>query len=87
MAFIVPVTLGLSLFYARRRGAGERGAATVALPWFVRGFLAVLGINSAGALPAATDALIGFDTFLLAMAAMGLVICLADLRRVGLTPL
>lgn len=96
--FIVPVTLGLSLLYARRRrmSEGRSGkqkasqSSKVAIPWFVFGFLAVIIINSAAVIPPpVTDMLIHLDTFLLtmAMAAMGLEIRLAEMRQVGLAPL
>ncbi len=103
VTFIAPITLGLSLLYAYRlrirtsEQARERGgsqsaalASKVTVPWFVLGFIAVIGINSLGVLPPSlTDMLIHVDTFLLAMAmaAMGLEIRLTDMRQVGLTPL
>ncbi len=60
------------------------------IPWFVIGFIAVIGINSLGVVPGpATEALIQLDTVLLAMAmaAMGLEIRIDEMRSVGLAPL
>lgn len=101
--FIAPVTLGLTLLYARRQRAtedrptedrpGKQQAgqtSKIAIPWFVFGFLAVIALNSAAVIPpSVTDMLIHLDTFLLAMAmaAMGLEIRFAEMRQVGLTPL
>lgn len=95
--YLAPVAVGLSLLAARwdrSDGAAETIAAKSrsrpGIPWFVIGFILVIGINSLGVVPAlATEALIQLDTVLLAMAmaAMGLEIRIDEMRNVGLTPL
>lgn len=46
-----PVVLLLSLFGQRRGGGGGRPALTHLLPWFIVGFLLLMGLRSAGLLP------------------------------------
>src|SRR5699024_8817867 len=69
---LAPVLLVMSCALARRkRGVGgtEGGKGRIAVPWFAFGFLAVIGFNSFGLLPADVVAGINdFDTFLLTMA-------------------
>jgi uncharacterized integral membrane protein (TIGR00698 family) len=95
--YLAPVAVGLSLLAARwDRASGQTGVVSdkagprPGIPWFVIGFILVIGINSVGVVPGpATEALIQLDTVLLAMAmaAMGLEIRLDEMRNVGFTPL
>ncbi|WP_172327516.1 YeiH family protein [Mangrovicoccus sp. HB161399] len=85
---LAPVILSLGML-ARRRSGGD-GAATVPVPWFVFGFLAVVLLNSALPLPEhVRGPAVAATTFLLAMAlaAMGLETDIRKLRREGLRPL
>ncbi|PHV05482.1 putative sulfate exporter family transporter [Janthinobacterium sp. BJB412] len=69
-----PVVLLLSLF-GQRRGGGERPALTHLLPWFIVGFLLLMGLRSAGLLPEAVLKLAQWSANLLtimSMAALGL---------------
>jgi len=69
-------------------GAKER-SQPVPLPWFVLGFIALVGVNSLIAIPAQPKAvLVTLTTFLLsvALAAMGLETDVAKLRLKGLRP-
>jgi uncharacterized integral membrane protein (TIGR00698 family) len=82
------ITLGA---LARSR-AGERGnrQAKAPMPWFVLGFIALVGINSIVIVPPNAKAVIGMTTaFLLsvALAAMGLETDVRKLRAKGLRPL
>lgn len=86
---LAPVLLLLSLATARRRGAGADGGSRVAIPWFAFGFLAVIGFNSFGLLPAGVVGWIdSFDTFLLTMAmtALGAETGFEKFRRAGAKP-
>lgn len=89
---LAPVVIGLGLLAtarARREG-GTAGRATVPAPWFVFGFLAMIGINSLDVIPAgAKDGLVQVTPFLLAvaLAAMGLETDVRKLRAKGLRPL
>ena len=90
---LAPLVIGLGLIAARRArksGAGESGnSARPPLPWFVLGFVALVGVNSVIVIPHdARAGLVLLTTFLLsvALAAMGLE---TDIRKVagkGLRP-
>ncbi|ACQ78786.1 conserved hypothetical protein [Beutenbergia cavernae DSM 12333] len=100
---IVPICAVLGVVVARRgrRGAtaggtdaGDGGTGRRALlravPWFLLGFLALAGANSAGLVPtSASAALTTAAGFLVtvALAAIGLSTDLAGLRRAGARPL
>jgi uncharacterized integral membrane protein (TIGR00698 family) len=90
---LAPVVLLLG--FAARRGwgrAGESrgGKAAAPFPWFVIGFIAMIGFNSLDLLPAAEHAMVApATTFLLsvALAAMGLETDMLKLKAEGLRPL
>jgi uncharacterized integral membrane protein (TIGR00698 family) len=85
----VVITLG---FLARQRvqqSAVSASSARVPLPWFVLGFIALVGLNSVVTIPAeARGVVITITTFLLSMAlaAMGLETDIRKLRAKGLRP-
>jgi uncharacterized integral membrane protein (TIGR00698 family) len=87
----VVITLGVMAqggFGKSGERAKERGPS-VPLPWFVLGFIALVGVNSLIAIPAQPKAVIvTLTTFLLsvALAAMGLETDIAKLRLKGLRP-
>lgn len=89
VAMLAPVVVLLALAAARRGGRGGTGARAP-MPWFVLGFLAMVGVASSGAVPApvldgvrpVTQALIAT-----ALAAVGLETSVARLRARGLRPL
>lgn len=88
VALLAPVVIVLGIMAARRHGETKKGKAPT--PWFVGGFLLMIGINSAGILPAAIHApLVDATPFLLAMgmAAMGLETDVRRLAAKGLRPL
>ncbi|MBI1203915.1 MAG: putative sulfate exporter family transporter [Rhodopseudomonas sp.] len=84
---LAPLVIGLGLMAARatkRTGAGEgSNTARPPLPWFVLGFVALVGLNSVVTIPHEAKAgLVLLTTFLLsvALAAMGLE---TDIRKVA----
>ncbi|WP_165218175.1 YeiH family protein [Affinirhizobium pseudoryzae] len=82
------LTLALTLFRARSTGSAKTGATP--FPWFVLGFLAMVGLNSSVALPPALVQDAGLlGTFLLScgLAAMGLQTHMKQLAAEGLRPL
>lgn len=79
---LVPVLLGILVLLRMRKGADSAEAA-IPVPWFALGFLAMVGVNSGGWIPAdAVENLVLFDTFLLTMAmtALGLETRIEHLR-------
>ncbi|HEU5017580.1 MAG TPA: YeiH family protein [Pseudolabrys sp.] len=87
---LAPVVIILG-FVARRAAIGKSsaGGRRVPLPWFVLGFVALVGFNSIVVVPPHLKSLIvSANTFLLslALAAMGLETDLAKLRLKGLRP-
>jgi len=101
---IIPVCLGLSALTARRqRGPASTTASQASqasqvkkvnpvklVPWFLIGFVAVAGVNSAGLIPASAHGpLQHLSVFLVAVAlsAIGLSTDVAALRRAGARPL
>lgn len=89
---LAPVVIALGLLAARRtRAAGtEAGSASVPLPWFAFGFMAMVILNSLVNVPhAAMAVIVPVTTFLLtmALAAMGLEANIRKLRAKGLRPL
>jgi uncharacterized integral membrane protein (TIGR00698 family) len=86
---LAPVVLSLGLL-ARSLGTGSKGRAQVPTPWFVLGFIALIGINSLFAIPTAIKAPVGMVTTFglsIALAAMGLETDIRKLRAKGLRPL
>ncbi len=89
---LAPLVMTLGII-AVRRGAGASGAKAgrkTPMPWFVLGFIAMIGVNSLGIIPAdATHAVTPVTTFLLtmALAAMGLETDIRKLRAKGVRPL
>lgn len=89
---LAPLVMALGII-AVRRGAGVLGAKAgrkTPMPWFVLGFIAMIGVNSMGIIPAdATHAVTPVTTFLLtmALAAMGLETDIRKLKAKGARPL
>lgn len=89
---LAPVVVALGLMAARRarRGGHAHAQAQAPMPWFVLGFVALLGVNSVFTIPAeAKAAIVMATTFLLSMAlaAMGLETDIGKLRAKGVRPL
>jgi uncharacterized integral membrane protein (TIGR00698 family) len=94
---LAPLVLSLGYWVAWRGRARldlnsgkAAGPARVPMPWFVLGFLAMVALNSAIALPEAVSIAASAATSILlaaAMAAMGLMTDIGKLRAKGLRPL
>jgi len=92
---LAPLVISLGLIATRRArrrhgGADTQPAKAPPLPWFVLGFIALIGVNSLGVVPAeAKHVLVPATTFLLtmALAAMGLHTDIRKLRAEGIRPL
>jgi uncharacterized integral membrane protein (TIGR00698 family) len=84
------ITLGVVAARGGRRGTDGRIDGKAPMPWFVLGFIAMIGINSVNVIPAeATHAVTPVTTFLLtmALAAMGLETDIRKLKAKGVRPL
>lgn len=92
VALLAPMVIALGLMAARRNrksGTAHAGARPP-MPWFVLGFVAMVGVNSVVAIPPDVKSIIVTVTTVLltmALAAMGLETDIAKLRAKGLRPL
>jgi uncharacterized integral membrane protein (TIGR00698 family) len=87
---LAPMVFALGWAALRRRAPGEAKQGGVPMPWFVLGFLALVGVNSVISIdPAVRAAIVQLTTFLLAMAlaAMGLGADFKKLVAAGPRPL
>ena len=87
--FLIPVMLMLGVLSFRHRQQADN-PQSLPIPWFVLGFVALIGVNSLQILPAAwTETITQGNKFLLtvAMVAMGLETKLQKFRQMGLRPL
>lgn len=85
---LAPMALLLALTF--RRGKASAGGKVPLVPWFIVLFVITMAVRSLGVLPpAAVDALVKGDTFLLAvaMAGLGLDLKWSKIRAAGLKPL
>jgi uncharacterized integral membrane protein (TIGR00698 family) len=90
---LAPMVIGLGLMAARNNSVAQAGsemkAARPPMPWFVLGFIALVGVNSVVVIPPETKTwLVFLTTFLLsvALAAMGLETDIRKLTAKGLRP-
>jgi len=86
----VVITLGLLASRRARNDGHDHVSAQPPLPWFIFGFIALVGINSIVTIPAdVRSALVTATSFLLSMAlaAMGLETDIGKLKAKGLRPL
>ncbi len=92
VVFLVPVLLFLGLVSVRSNQAGgseEAPSNQLPIPWFVIGFLVLMGFNSLNIFPEDIKAtVIGGNKFLLtiALAAMGLETSFLKMRKLGIKP-
>ncbi len=88
---LAPFLLILAAWLARRRGGSDAtGGRRLVIPWFAVAFIGMAGFNSLQWLPAAAvEALVAFDTLVLAMAmaALGLTTHVSAIRQAGARPL
>ena len=81
---------GRDMVAARSGGGGAKAEGKAPMPWFVLGFIAMIGLNSLDIVPAeAAHAVTPVTTFLLtmALAAMGLETHIRKLKAKGARPL
>ena len=90
---LAPTVIALGLIATRhaKRNGGDRGETTArpSMPWFVLGFVALVGVNSLITIPADAKVwIVAVTTFLLslALAAMGLETDIRKLTAKGLRP-
>jgi uncharacterized integral membrane protein (TIGR00698 family) len=89
---LAPMVIAIGLMSARqkhRKSDAGTSSARPPLPWFVLGFVALMGVNSLVTIPADTKAfIVAATTFLLsvALAAMGLETDIGKLAAKGLRP-
>ncbi len=91
--FIVPIVLVFSWIYAKKETPSQTADKVnirKIFPWFILGFLAVVGVRSTGIVP---DKLVGQLSFLskffmsMALAAIGLKTSLKEVAGVGIKPM
>jgi uncharacterized membrane protein YadS len=83
------MALGLTASREARQGGAGAASARPPMPWFVLGFVAMVGVNSLVTLPAEARVwIVAVTTFLLsvALAAMGLETDIGKLTAKGLRP-
>ena len=87
---IVPVTLALTLLFAKKKGQGSNFNLVEVFPWFVLGFLAASIINTLGFVPlevAQGLARTGKLVIIIALTAIGLKTNLRKMFSYGLRPI
>lgn len=91
--FIVPIVLIFSWIYAKKETptqSAEKVNIKNIFPWFILGFLVVVGIRSTGLLPETAVDMVAFSSkfFLsMALAAIGLKTSFKEIAGVGLKPM
>ncbi|WP_373808205.1 YeiH family protein [Jeotgalibaca porci] len=91
--FIVPIVLIFSWIYAKKETpsqSAEKVNIKNIFPWFILGFLVVVGIRSTGVLPETTVDIVAFlSKFFLSMAlaAIGLKTSFKEIAGVGIKPM
>jgi uncharacterized membrane protein YadS len=87
---LAPVVLVLGAMAASSSTGGKLDMRRVTIPWFVLGFIAMVGVSSIGIVTPHWKALVGtVDQFLLcaSLAAMGLETHFEKLRTMGARPM
>lgn len=87
---LAPTVLALGYLAARRAGGEGSGKAKAPAPWFVLGFVAMVGVNSIVSIPSEATAAFGIIAVVLlslGLAAMGLETDIGKLRAKGARPL
>lgn len=87
---IIPITMGLAAFTARKKSNNPAFSIAKIFPWFILGFLLASIINTTGVLPAAASGFLGEAGkffIVMAMTAIGLNTHLKQLISNGLRPI
>lgn len=88
--FLVPVSLGFSIWKARKKNGSGEGGGKVTIPLYVIGFVAVVIINSLNIIPPGIEKhipKIANGVLTVALASLGLKINLKDMFKVGPKPI
>ncbi len=91
--FIVPIVLLFSWIYTKKESSSltvEKVALSKIFPWFILGFLAVVGIRSTGFVPMAVVHNVSFLSKLflsMALSAIGLKTSMKEVADVGIKPM
>jgi uncharacterized integral membrane protein (TIGR00698 family) len=89
---LAPLLIALSIFLARKHAIHGAGVSLrdIPIPYFVFGFIAMVGVNSLGIIPQnITNGINIVDTFLMtiAMSAMGIETNINKMKGVGMKPI
>ena len=89
---LAPLLIGLSIYLARKHSLHGAGVTLrdIPIPYFVFGFIGMVGVNSLGIIPQnITHSINVIDTFLMtvAMAAMGIETNINKMKGVGMKPI
>lgn len=87
---LAPMVLGMAAYEHRRNKGRDEPHAKIPVPWFVFGFLALAGLNSASLVPPEVIRITGLSAGVMlaaAVGAMGFAMDLRALHRKGLRPL
>jgi len=89
VSMLVPVVFAVGLYARRRSGAARDGSAWSVLPGFLLAFVALVVLNSAGAVPRALASQLGQVSrwcLVIAIAALGVRTSLGQLAALGWRP-
>ncbi len=90
VALLVPAAVAIGFFLRKKNGeTSGRGPASLPIPWFILGFLAVSGMNSLGIIPLASAqyaVTIAYLFIAMGMAGLGLSVEFASFKRLAKKP-
>jgi uncharacterized integral membrane protein (TIGR00698 family) len=87
---LAPLLLFLSFYFTKKHATHGINLREIPIPWFVFGFIAMVGVNSLSVFPKETVNIINqVDTFLLtvSMAALGIETSLEKMKKAGMKPI
>lgn len=87
---LAPLLLFLSFYFAKKHATHGVNLREIPIPWFVFGFVAMVGVNSMSVFPKdVVDIINQVDTFLLtiSMAALGIETSLDKMKKAGMKPI
>ncbi|WP_297887018.1 YeiH family protein [Sulfurihydrogenibium sp.] len=90
VVMLAPLLLFLSFYFAKKHATHGVNIREIPIPWFVFGFIAMVGVNSLSVFPKQTVNMINqADTFLLtvSMAALGIETSLEKMKKAGMKPI
>lgn len=87
---LAPLLIVLSIYLAKKQSIHGLNLREIPIPWFVFGFMGMVGVNSLSIIPADIVSKINiFDTFLLtvSMGALGLETNIEKMKKAGMKPI